>query len=391
MTEPAAAELVARARALQPLLREHAAKSDADRRVPAECIDALGEAGLFKVSMPRRYGGYASTLRAMLDVSAAVAEGDGSAGWVVALVNVCNWLVALFPERAQQEVFADQVPRVTGVLTPSAATRKVDGGWQVSGRWYFNSGSWWTTWAVLGVPLTSDSGEVVDQGLVLVPAADLSIEDVWYVAGMRGTASNCLVATDIFVPEHRVMSVPAAIEGSYLTPFTDEALFRSAFIPVLTLVLAGPQLGMGRAALNLVIDKAAKKPITYTFFESQAESVAFQLQIADAATKIDVAMLLCYRSAADIDDAAARGEYLDYPARARVRADTGYAVQNVVDALTILMNAHGAGGFADTSPLQRIWRDSNVAARHAVVSPAIGYEVYGKALLGVEEKITPLV
>jgi alkylation response protein AidB-like acyl-CoA dehydrogenase len=225
----------------------------------------------------------------------------------------------------------------------------------------------------------------------LIPAADLAIEDVWYVAGMRGTASNCLVATDVFVPSHRVMSVPAAIEGSYPTPFTDEALFRSAFVPVLTLVLAGPQLGMGQAALNLVTDKAAKKPISYTFFETQAESVAFQLQIADAATKIDAASLICYRAAADIDDAAARGEYLEYRNRARVRADTGYAVQNVVEALTILMNAHGAAGFADSSPLQRIWRDANVAARHAVVSPAIGYEVYGKALLGVEEKITPLV
>ena len=325
MTEPTPAELVARARALQPLLREHAAKTDADRRVPAECIDALGEAGLFKVAVPKRYGGYATTLRAMLDVSAAVAEGDGSAGWVVALVNVCNWLTALFPEQAQQEVFADPQPRVTGVLTPSATTRKVDGGWQVSGRWYFNSGSWWSTWAVLGVPLTDENGEVVDQGLVLIPAADLAIEDVWYVAGMRGTASNCLVATDVFVPSHRVMSVPAAIEGSYPTPFTDEALFRSAFVPVLTLVLAGPQLGMGQAALDLVIDKAAKKPISYTFFETQAESVAFQLQIADAATKIDAASLICYRAAADIDDAAARGEYLDYrnprpgPRRHRVR------------------------------------------------------------------------
>jgi len=74
-----------------------------------------------------------------------------------------------------------------------------------------------------------------------------------------------------------------------------------------------------------------------------------------------------------------------------VRADTGYAVQQVVEALTILMNAHGAGGFAEVSPLQRIWRDANVAARHAVVSPTVSYEVYGKALLGVEEKITPLV
>ena len=388
---PAAAELVARARALQPLLREHAAKADADRRLAAECIDALGEAGLFKVSVPKRYGGYASTLRAMLDVSAAVAEGDGSAGWIVALVNVCNWLTALFPEQAQREVFADPVPRVTGVLTPSADTRKVDGGWRVSGRWYFNSGSWWSTWAVLGVPLTGDDGVAIDQGLVLVPAADLTIEDVWYVTGMRGTASNCLVASDVFVPSHRVMPVPAAIEGHYPTPFTDEPLFRSAFVPVLTLVLAGPQLGMGRAALDLVAGKAAKKPVAYTFFETQAESVAFQLQVADAATKVDVGMLLCHRAAADIDEAAARGEYLDYRTRARVRADAAYAAQSVVEALTILMNAHGASGFADSSPLQRIWRDANVAARHAVISPAVGAEVYGKALLGVEEKITPLV
>jgi alkylation response protein AidB-like acyl-CoA dehydrogenase len=391
MTEPIAAELVARARALQPLLREHAAQTETDRRVADECIAALGEAGLFKVSVPRRHGGHEATLRTMLDVSAAVAEGDGSAGWVVALVNVCNWLAGLFSEQAQDEVFGSPEPRVTGVLTPTATTRKVDGGWQVSGRWYFNSGSWWSTWAVLGVPLTGDDGEVVDQGLALIPAADLSIEDVWYVAGMRGTASNCLVAADVFVPSHRVMSVPAAIEGEYPTSFTDEPLYRSAFIPVLTLVLAGPQLGLGRAALDLVLDKAAKKPISYTFFETQAESVAFQLQMADAATKLDVASLLCYRAAADIDDAAARGEYPDYRNRARVRADTGYAVQSVIEALTILMNAHGAGGFAEASPLQRIWRDANVAARHAVVSPAVGYEVYGKALLGVEERITPLV
>ena len=121
MTEPSAADLVARARTLQQLLREHAAKSDADRRVAAESLDALSEAGLFKVSVPRRYGGYETTVRTMLDVSAAVAEGDGSAGWVLMITNVCHWLAALFPARAQDEVFADPQVRVTGVLTPSAA------------------------------------------------------------------------------------------------------------------------------------------------------------------------------------------------------------------------------------------------------------------------------
>lgn len=148
---------------------------------------------------------------------------------------------------------------------------------------------------------------------------------------------------------------------------------------------------MGRAALKFVIEKASKKPTSYTFFETQKESTGFQLQIAEAATKVDIATLLVHRAAADIDDAAARGEYLDFTTRARVRADTGAAVQNIVDALTTLMSAHGAGGFADVSPLQRIWRDVNVAARHAVVLPAVGNEVYGKALLGVDDKITPLI
>ncbi|MDX6741568.1 acyl-CoA dehydrogenase family protein [Actinocorallia sp. A-T 12471] len=385
------AELVARAVALQPLVREHAAKTEADRRVATECIEAITEAELFAVSVPKRYGGHETDLRTMLDVSAAIGEADGSTGWVVALTNVCNWLASLFPERAQDEVFGSGPARVTGVLTPTATSRKVEGGWEISGRWYYNSGSWWSTWAVLGTPLTNEAGEVVDQGLVLVPASELTVEDVWHVAGMRGTASNCLVGEKLFVPEHRVMSVPEAVEGTYATEHTEEALYRSAFIPLLTLVLAGPQLGLGRAALNLVIDKAGKKPISYTFFETQAESTAFQLQISEAATKIDIAHLLVDRATKDVDGAAARGESLDYTARARVRADAGAAVAHIVDALTILMNAHGAGGFAEVSPLQRIWRDVNVGARHAVISQTIGAEVYGKALLGIEEKITPLV
>jgi hypothetical protein len=75
--------------------------------------------------------------------------------------------------------------------------------------------------------------------------------------------------------------------------------------------------------------------------------------------------------------------------RARVRADTGWVAEHVTRAIDILLSAHGAGSFGGTGP--RIWRDSATAARHAIVSPVVGYEIYGKALLGVEEKITPLV
>ncbi|MEI5099396.1 acyl-CoA dehydrogenase family protein [Streptomyces sp. PmtG] len=390
---PTTADLVARATALQPLLREHATRIEADRRITDEVIDALTDAGLFKLTVARRFGGYEVDMRTLLDVPAAIAEGDGSTGWVVAVVNTCNLLAGLFPLKAQEEVFgADPGARVTGVFTPATATSgKTEGGWRISGRWYYNSGSWHSTWAVLGIPLTDDSGEVVDQAMVLVPRADLDMEDVWYVAGMRGTGSNCLIAEDVFVPEHRVISVPRAIEGELPAVHGPTGLFRSPLAPLLALGLAGPQMGMARAALKLVTEKAATKPVSYTYYETQSESVAVQLQIAEAAMRVDTARLHLHRAAADIDEAAARGGDLDKETRVRVRADSGYAIQNVLEAIGTLLNVHGGGAFADSNPLQRIWRDASTAGRHAVATPAVGLEIYGKALLGVEEQITPFI
>lgn len=389
---PTRAELVARATALQGLLREHAPRIEADRKVTDEVIDALTEAGLFKLTVPRRYGGYETDVRTVQDVSAAIAEGDGSTGWVVTLVSTCNWLTGLFSPQAQDEVFGvDPDARVTGVFSPTSTSRKVPGGWRLTGRWYYNSGSWHSTWAVLGMPLTDERGEVVDQAMVLVPRTELTMEDVWFTAGMRGSGSNCLIAEDVFVPEHRVASVPAAIDGEDLGGRGEKGLYRSSFAPFVVAVLGGVQLGLGRAALKLVTDKAKTKPVSFTYYETQAASVAVQLQVAEAAMRIDTAELHLHRAAADIDEAAAQGAHLDALTRARVRADTGHAVQNVLDAINTLLNVHGGGSFADANPLQRIWRDAGVAGRHAVSSPAVGMEVYGKLLLGVEEPITPFV
>ena len=390
---PDAAELVARVKELQPLIRKNAAQGEQDRRVVEESIQALTDAGMFKVAVPKRYGGYETSMRTMLDVSGAVAEADGGTSWVVTLTNVMAWAVSLFPEQAQNDVFgANPEAKVSGVLAPTGTTRKVDGGWQVSGRWYYNSGSLHADWAGLGVPVTNEAGEVVDQGMVLIPRSDLSLEDTWFVAGMRASGSNCLIADDVFVPAHRMLSIPAAIEGNYPSERTEEeSFYRSAFVGILALVLVGPQLGMGRAALDFVTSKAGKKPISYTFFESQSDSVGFQLQIAEAAQLVDTATLHAYRAADDIDQAAARGIYPDYLTRARIRADTGLVAEKITRAIDILLSAHGAGSFAEVSPLQRIWRDSAVAARHAVVAPTVSFEVYGKALLGREDRITPLV
>ncbi|MGI5341785.1 acyl-CoA dehydrogenase family protein [Streptomyces sp. CA-181903] len=389
---PTGAELVERAEALRPLLREHAPRIDADRRLTDEVIDELTRAGLFRLTVPRRFGGYETDVRTLLDVTAALAEGDGSTGWVVAVVNTCNWLASLFPEQAQEDVFgADPDARVTGVFSPTATSTRVDGGWRVSGRWYYNSGAPHSSWAVVGIPLTDADGVVTDQAMALIPRTGLRCEDTWFVAGMRGTASNCLIAEDVFVPEHRVMSVPAAIEGDTPADHGPTGLYRVAFAPFLAVGLTGPQLGLGRAALKLVTDKAATKPIAYTYYGTQAESVGVQTRIAEAAMKIDTAHLHAHRAVADLDTAAARGARLDLLTRARVRADAGHAVDNLMSALNTLVDVHGAGSFADANPLQRIWRDASVAARHAASTPVVGMEIYGKLLLGVDERITPFI
>lgn len=398
MTQPSATAsagtggLVARVRELQPLLARNSAQGEKDRRVVEESIQALTGVGVFKIAQPARYGGYQTSMRTMLDVSSAVAESDGGTAWVVTLCNVCAWLVGTFPGRAQDDVWADTPgAKVSGVLSPTAESVRAEGGFRVTGRWYYNSGSWHADWAVLGIPVVNDAGETIDQGLALIPRTDLDLEETWFVAGMSASGSNCLIARDVFVPDHRIVSVPPAIEGRYATEHTEETLYRSAFVPLLALVLAGPQLGMGRKALELVRAKAATKPISYTFYTAQSDSVAFQMQIAEAAMMIDTAHLHAYRAADDIDRAAASGQYPDVLLRARVRADTGWVLDHVTKAIDLLLFAHGAGSFAEANPLQRIWRDSAVAARHAVTLPAVNYEVYGKALLGRDDQITPLI
>ena len=390
---PSVDELVARSRELKPLLSKNGPLGETDRRVVEESIEAVHKAGLFKVCTPKRYGGWEMNTRAMLDVSSAVAEADGGTAWVVNLNNICCWLTALFPVKAQDEVFGvDPDVRISGVLNPTASAKKVDGGYRVTGQWHYNSGGWHSQWAVLGMPIVNDAGDTIDQGLGLFPIPDLELVDTWFVAGMKSSGSISLKADNAFVPNHRVLSMPRAIEGDYPTEMrSQEALYRSPFIPILAIILVGPILGLGRAALDFVRQKANSRTIAYTFFEKQSASVAFQLQVAEAAMMIDTAHFHAYRAADDVDIAAERGVYPDMLTRARVRADTGYVVEKITQAIDKLLFAHGSAGFADVSPLQRIWRDAAVASRHAVVLPPIGYELLGKALLGVENNITPLI
>ncbi len=384
--------LLERIAAIRPILEKNAAQTETDRRVVEENIAALKEAGAFKIMVPQRYGGWQADIRTKLEVSREVAKGCGSTAWVTALMNVCSFFVGLMNERAQDDVWGtNPEARIAGVFNPTATTRKVDGGIIVNGAWNWASGSYHADWSFVGVPITNDDGEFLYPAMALIPNSDITIEDTWFVSGMRGTGSNTIHADDVFVPDHHLHWVPGLLNHEYDTPFKDEALYRSAFIPVAALILAGPQLGLAQAALDYVIEKGHKRGIAYSEYELQRDAPTFQLAISKAATLVDTAHLFAYRAADDIDTAAKSGRALTYVERARARNDTGHAAESAREAIRVLCSAHGASSFAEASPIQRIWRDSEIASRHAVVAPEISALIYGRALMGFTEGVSFLV
>lgn len=394
---PSCEELVARAKSLQPLLRQHAVAGDASRRLPDEVIARLTEAGLFRLLTPRRLGGYETQLRTVVAVTEALGEADGSAAWLVALGSAHAWMAGLTSERARQEVFganpdgliAGRIPRVAAAAeSPSA--QHVEGGVRIGGRWAYASGSHHAKWVLLGATTVDDAGQPSDQLVCLVPASVLRMEDTWHTVGMRSTGSNTWIAEDVFVPEYRTISTHAMSEGR-VTPTSDEAMYRLPVMPVATLSLLGPLLGLGNAALRLTVDKAPMRPMSDTTYRRKSESVGVQVQVAEAALRLQTARLHALHIADELDCCAARGRAVDFVARARMRAQCGHAAQQVIDAINLLVNVHGAESFAQAGQMQQYWRDANIAARHAGLNTVVGYEIFGKAVLGVTDRISPIL
>src|SRR5688572_22491662 len=342
MSNPAAttadrAALLERAAAIRPILERNAEQTDLLRRLPDENVRLLTEGGLCRLMVPQRFGGYQTSIRTYIEVMAEVGRGCGSTAWVASLINVCAWLTALFPERAQQDVWGpDRDAWVAGSLAPNGDAVAVDGGWRVTGRWPWASGCMHAHWVACGIHMTNERGEMANLGLSLMPIGEVTIEDTWFMAGMKGTGSNTIVAKDVFVPEHRFLPYPQAFGGAYRTEYTDEVVYRAAFVPITVLILAPSQLGVAQSALEHAIARSTARGITHTNFTRQADSAGFQMQIAEAAMKIDTAFLHARRAADDLDGYAQDSRLMDVTARARVRMDTALAVKYCRVAVDLL-------------------------------------------------------
>jgi 3-hydroxy-9,10-secoandrosta-1,3,5(10)-triene-9,17-dione monooxygenase len=387
------ADLLGRARALVPLLVRDADRAESQRRLTDEVLAALDDAGLLRILQPRRFGGFEADFRTAAAVTSELAKGCGSTAWLVAIMGNLNWIIGLGPDQLQRDIWGGN-PRARsgGSFSTAGVTRiqHAEGGLRVTGKWPAASGCLHADWAALGVPIVDAEDQVIGRGLAFIPTRALRIEDSWFTAGMRATGSNTLLADDVMVPSHRILCVPDLIAGNHPTPYEDEILYRSRFIPVSASMLATVQIGLAERALELVIESAPKRAVAHTTYTSRTLAPSIQIAVARAAMLVDTAQFHARRVAEMIDAAAATGRKLAYLERARSRMEASYVVETARGAIRILCEANGTATFGD-GPLQRIWRDSETAASHAALHPNVNAEIFGRALLGVSENISPLV
>ncbi len=380
--------LVAAAREMRPRLLERAPEAERQRRLPQATIDELHDSGLVKYFTPARWGGFGGDVRGQLAISTELAKGCPSTAWVYTLLCYTTAFAGSFlGEEGAGAVYSSERPTVCGVAAATGQAVPVDGGYRVTGSWGFTSGCLHAEWIMVNAEVVNDVGEAVDQVVLFMPMSQLTIKDTWYVVGMRGTGSNTVVADDLFVPSSMSMLLRERIAAEANHRPDVEAVDRIPFALLFSVGLMGPTLGMAATLLELVSANAHKRGISYFNFDKQTDSAVTIETIGEAAMQIDTASLHVQRAATVLDVDTRHGQ-LSLPVRARCRADSGHASENLRQAVGTLMSIAGASAFAESSRLQSLWRDINVASRHAFVNTKPLYETYGRALLGVEPNIT---
>jgi len=354
-------EVVERARAIAPALRARATETEQLRRLPTESVRELLASGLLGLLTPRRFGGSELKLESVLDAVSEIAGACGSTGWVYMLWTAHMWLLALWPEQAQEEVWSNPNSLASSVVNTAGTPERVKGGFRWTGRGFFSSGVDHCNWltAALNVPRENAPPERL---WMLIPRQDFEILDDWHTVGLRGTGSKTIVINDAFIPTHRTLRQVDADEGT-----SDGARIH-----------ANPQYGVSSSTIFGIPVAAPSIGIARAFVRAYEERLRPKLNMSDAALAIDQgATIVRYTTASTQIDAArallmenARrfsrtpAEQVSFVDRTRCRRDHAFAAQMARKAVNLLWEESGGSSLYESTELQRLWRDANGAAAH---------------------------
>lgn len=369
---PTPEQLLDRARAMIPVLKERGRRCVSERDVPAESIAEMQEAGFFKILQPRRWGGYEMHPNAFYDVQKALAEGCMSTGWMYGVVGCHPYEIALFHEEAQAEVWGtDTSTLVSSSYQPVGKVTVVDGGFRLSGRWGFSTGSVHCQWVVLGALVPSaEPGGAPDMRAFLLPRSDYTIDlDSWHVFGLQGTGSHDVIVDDVFVPEHRTHR---SVDGFLCTNPGQEAnpgsLYTLPWAQVFMRSVSTAAFGGARAAIAAAIDIAQNRVSTNTGKASKSDP--FLLAAISRAhaqvTEMEQTLRLTFE---DLMGHATRGEPIPMEKRTLYAYNSSTVVRRMAELVDGMVELLGGRAIYTSSAIIQPWLDLNAGRAHVANDP----------------------
>jgi len=382
-------ELVERARLLVPQLRVLQEQTETDRRVPRESFQALIDADLYRVLMPKRFGGFEHGLDTYVDVAFEVARGCGSTGWVHAITSTYQMLLAMYPLAAQDDVWgADRRAVSAAAFAPAGKLTPVEGGYLLSGKWMFCSGIDNCDWVIVGARFaTGEAPPPDDRGFALVPKTEFETEDNWHVVGLAGTGSKNIICSDVFVPVHRFLTAAEARSGRPPGTMANPAsLYRIPMFTVISISLCAAIMGMAQGAYDEFVDgirERITRGASITKAAPMAEIPAVQLRVGEAQASIHAARALIDKDCKALMATVASGGELGVDQRARFKGDQAFAARLATEAVDRLFKGGGGSGLFTQSRMQRYWRDVNAGAMHITMNWDVIGAFSGRVALGL--------
>lgn len=371
-TDPVLDEVLDKVRAMLPELSRGAAEVELNGSVSAEVLSALDRAGFFGLLRPVAHGGLEADPVTFFRGVRLLSRSCLATGWVASLFGAHEWHLAIFDERAQDEVRASgPETHLASSYTPDGQLVPVPGGYRLTGRWRTSTGIAHASWALLGTLLLDDDGRPVDFVSALVPATDYTVEQTWDPTGLRGVGADGLAISDAFVPAHRTFgSRERTRQQDPATAAVLAPLYRMPYATVHTYAVAAPLIGAAEGAYDALV---ADRP-----------EVAAVPAVARALTDVHACWLQLDRNLSTLQEHARANKPHDNGLAIRARRDQVLAAERSIQAIGVFLDAAGEEALDRRHPLQRVWRDAQVAVTNAANAVDETLSIYGRWAYGLD-------
>jgi 3-hydroxy-9,10-secoandrosta-1,3,5(10)-triene-9,17-dione monooxygenase len=371
-TAPSGAELIDRAKAMIPALKARARQCVASRDVPAETVAEMKKAGFFRVLQPRRHGGFEMHPNVFFEIQKLLAEGCMSTAWIYGVLGCHPYQLALFDDRAQQEVWnSDQDMLVSSTYQPVGKVERTEGGFYLSGHWGFSSGSTHCGWVLLGSMIPpGGEGEPLEMRTFLLPRSDYTIDtDRWHTFGLQGTGSHDIIVDRAFVPDYRTHRGIDGFLGTNPGQKVNTApLYAMPWAQLFVRSVSTSSMGAARAAVNAAVAIMASRVSTNTGKASKDDQM-LQEAIASAKAQMLEMELTLETTFNEIMDYCERGEAIPMEKRAMFAYQSSTVVRRLADLVDAIVARLGSKALYMDSPIVQPWLDLNAGRAHVANDP----------------------